>query len=33
LIDSRLNNTTYELKSKREVARDICLKLTELLKK
>jgi phosphopantothenoylcysteine decarboxylase/phosphopantothenate--cysteine ligase len=33
LIDSRLNKTTYELKSKREVARDICLKLTELLKK
>lgn len=33
LIDRDLNKATYDLKDKAEVARDICIKLTELLKK
>ncbi len=33
IIDSSLQKTTYQLKSKDEVARDICLKLAELIKK
>ena len=33
LIDRELHKTTFELKNKTEVARDICIKLTELLKK
>lgn len=33
LIDRDLNKTTYDLKNKAEVARDICIKLIELLKK
>ena len=33
LIDSGLNKTTYNLKTKTEVAHDICVKVIELLKK
>ncbi|QHS54405.1 bifunctional phosphopantothenoylcysteine decarboxylase/phosphopantothenate--cysteine ligase CoaBC [Mucilaginibacter sp. 14171R-50] len=33
LIDRELQKTTFGLKNKAEVARDICIKLTELLKK
>jgi phosphopantothenoylcysteine decarboxylase/phosphopantothenate--cysteine ligase len=33
LIDAALNKTVFELKSKTEVARDICAKLIELIKK
>lgn len=33
LIDRQLNKTTYDLKNKTEVARDICIKVTQLLKK
>jgi phosphopantothenoylcysteine decarboxylase/phosphopantothenate--cysteine ligase len=33
LIDSGLNKTVYELKTKTEVARDICAKVIELIKK
>ncbi|GGH18988.1 bifunctional phosphopantothenoylcysteine decarboxylase/phosphopantothenate--cysteine ligase CoaBC [Mucilaginibacter phyllosphaerae] len=33
LIDRSLNKTTYDLKNKTEVAHDICVKLTQLLKK
>ena len=33
IIDRNLQKTTFELKNKHEVARDICLKLAELLKK
>ncbi|MES2269153.1 MAG: bifunctional phosphopantothenoylcysteine decarboxylase/phosphopantothenate--cysteine ligase CoaBC [Bacteroidota bacterium] len=33
LIDRQLQKTTYALKTKTEVARDICIKLTQLLKK
>jgi phosphopantothenoylcysteine decarboxylase / phosphopantothenate---cysteine ligase len=33
IIDQDLNKTTYELKTKDEVARDICKKLTELILK
>lgn len=33
LIDSGLNKTVYELKTKTEVARDICAKIIELIKK
>jgi phosphopantothenoylcysteine decarboxylase/phosphopantothenate--cysteine ligase len=33
LIDRQLNKTVYELKSKAEVARDICAKVIELIKK
>ncbi|MBB5396204.1 bifunctional phosphopantothenoylcysteine decarboxylase/phosphopantothenate--cysteine ligase CoaBC [Mucilaginibacter sp. AK015] len=33
LIDRKLQKTTFGLKNKAEVARDICIKLTELLKK
>jgi phosphopantothenoylcysteine decarboxylase/phosphopantothenate--cysteine ligase len=32
IIDSRLQKTVYELKSKNEVARDICQKVIELIK-
>ena len=33
LVDSQFNKTTYDLKSKTEVAHDICIKITELLNK
>jgi phosphopantothenoylcysteine decarboxylase/phosphopantothenate--cysteine ligase len=33
IIDSGLNKTTFDLKSKNDVARDICLKVVELIKK
>jgi phosphopantothenoylcysteine decarboxylase/phosphopantothenate--cysteine ligase len=33
LIDSGLNKTVYELKTKTEVARDICARIIELIKK
>jgi len=33
IIDSRLQKTVYSLKSKEEVALDICNKIAELLKK
>jgi phosphopantothenoylcysteine decarboxylase/phosphopantothenate--cysteine ligase len=33
LIDSGLNKTVYELKTKTEVARDICARVIELIKK
>ena len=32
IIDSRLQKTAYDLKSKDEVAKDICTKITELIK-